>query len=352
MGWVRAVQFVEFGQPPVVRDLPDPAPSPAGVVVRVQTTGLCRSDIHAWLGHDDGIALPHVPGHELVGVIEAVGANVRNFALGQRVTTPFVCACGRCPECRSGNAQVCRNQSQPGFTHAGSYAELVALRDADVNLIPVPADLDSGAAALLGCRFATAFRGLVQQSGLRAGEWLLVVGCGGVGLSCVMIGRAVGARVIAVDVNPHALERAKRFGAEQAVNSRGQTRHETLAAIRAVAGEAGVQVSVDALGREDTLTLGIEALAPRGRHVQIGLLAGDPVVPMPRVIARELTLIGSHGMAAQDYGDMLALIGSGALRPEELIEHRIGLDEVPAAMRRMADGDLEGVTVIDVAPRR
>src|SRR6188768_1221523 len=137
---MKAVWFDRFGELHVVREVADPEPSAAGVVVRVEATGLCRSDWHGWLGHDPDIALPHVPGHELVGVIDAVGPLVTRFTVGQRVTVPFVCACGDCPECVGCNAQVCRNQTQPGFTHWGSYAERVALHHADVNLIAVPDD--------------------------------------------------------------------------------------------------------------------------------------------------------------------------------------------------------------------
>ncbi|WP_326947850.1 alcohol dehydrogenase catalytic domain-containing protein [Arthrobacter sp. RIT-PI-e] len=218
---MRAVLFDEFSTRPTVREVPAPVPSPRGVIVRVETTGLCRSDVHGWSGHDDGITLPHVPGHELVGTITARGAEVRRFSVGDRVTTPFVCACGRCPECASGNGQVCRNQTQPGFTHWGSFAESVALHDADTNLVVVPASLDSGAAALLGCRFATSYRGLVHQARLQSGESLVVVGCGGVGLSAGMIGGALGAEGVAVDIDDDALTRAARFGAVRTGNSPG-----------------------------------------------------------------------------------------------------------------------------------
>lgn len=345
---MRAVCFDGFSARPVLRDVPEPTVSPAGVVVRVETTGLCRSDVHGWLGHDDGISLPHVPGHELVGTIEAVGDEVRRFAVGDRVTTPFVCACGTCPECLSGNGQVCRNQTQPGFTHWGSFADLVALHHADTNLIPVPATLDAGAAALLGCRFATSYRGLVHQARLAAGETLVVVGCGGVGLSAVMIGVALGARVLAVDIDGDALARAARCGADTTVDSSGRSREEVLAALRDAAPE-GVDVSVDALGREETAAVGILSLRPRGRHVQIGLFPADPVLPMGAVIGRELSILGSHGMPAQDYPGLMALVAEGRLRPQDLIERRITLADVPDALVAMAgDRSAGGVTVIDV----
>ena len=345
---MKAVWFDQFGELPVVREVADPEPSPAGVVVRVEATGLCRSDWHGWLGHDADIALPHVPGHELVGVIDAVGPLVTRFTVGQRVTVPFVCACGDCPECAGGNGQVCRNQTQPGFTHWGSYAERVALHHADVNLIAVPDDLDAGAAALLGCRFATSYRGLVHQAKLVAGETLVVIGCGGVGLSAVMIGAALGARVIAVDISVDALAAAARAGATYTVNSSAMTDAAVVERLRLLS-DGGAQVSVEALGRENTVGIAIRSLATRGRHVQIGLLAEDPVVPLGLVIGRELAVLGSHGMPASDYPELMALVASGRLRPQDLISTRIPLAEAPAALAAMsAPLPAAGVTLIDL----
>ena len=285
-------------------------------------------------------------------MIDSVGPVVRRFRVGQRVTVPFVCACGDCRECASGNAQVCRNQTQPGFTHWGSYAELVALHHADVNLIPVPDGLDAGAAALLGCRFATAYRGLAHQARLTPGETLVVVGCGGVGLSAVMIGVALGATVIAVDISNAALDAAARCGAAHTVDSSGLDDDAVVARIRAAVGNAGVQVSVEALGRENTFSIAIRSLAARGRHVQIGLLAENPRMPLGEVIARELSVLGSHGMPAADYPALLALIESGRLRPQDLVDRRITLAEAPAALAAMSHPVPEaGVTLIEVAPR-
>ena len=198
---MRAVVFEEYGGAAAVRDVPDPAPADHGVVVEVEATGLCRSDWHGWAGHDDSIALPHVPGHELAGRVVAVGADVERWQIGDRVTVPFVCACGSCPQCVTGNQQVCDRQTQPGFTGWGSFAELVALDHADVNLVALPDALDAVAAASLGCRFATAYRAVLDQGRARPGEWVAVHGCGGVGLSAVQVAVAAGARVVAVDVS-------------------------------------------------------------------------------------------------------------------------------------------------------
>ncbi len=178
---MRALYYEAFGGPVTVETVPDPVPTPDGVVIQVQASGLCRSDWHGWMGHDADIRLPHVPGHELAGVIEAVGAGVRQWRPGDRVTLPFVCGCGSCPQCASGNHQVCDRQFQPGFTHWGSFAEYVAIQYADLNLVRLPECVDFVTAASLGCRFATSFRAVVDQGRISSGQWLAVHGCGGVG---------------------------------------------------------------------------------------------------------------------------------------------------------------------------
>lgn len=338
---MRAVVYDRFGQTPEVRDLPMPRASSHGVVLRVEATGLCRSDWHGWQGHDDGIALPHVPGHELVGYITEVGDAVTRFRVGDRVTTPFVCACGDCPECAAGAGQVCRNQTQPGFTHHGSFAEFVAIEHADINLIRVSPDLDAGAAALLGCRFATSYRGLAHRAALESGEWLVVFGCGGVGLSSIMIGVALGARVIGIDVNDTALAAARSVGAEHTLNSAGAS--DIVEQIRALTGD-GAHVTVDALGRGDIVALAIHSLRPGGRHVQIGLLSEDPTVPLGVVIAKELQILGSHGMSAADYGELLELVTTGRLQPDTLVARTITLEETPDALAGLPS--TPGVTII------
>src|SRR6185437_16835312 len=216
---MRAVLYEQFRQPPAVVELPEPTVPTDGVLLRVEATGLCRSDWHGWQGHDSDITPPHVPGHELAGSIVEVGPLVRNWRVGQRVAVPFICACGSCPQCRTGNQQVCTNQLQPGFNYWGSFAEYVAIPFAEVNLVELPEQISFSTAAALGCRFATAYRAVTAVAGVRPGDWLAVFGCGGVGLSAVMVAAAAGARVIAVDRQPAALELAGRYGAVHALRS-------------------------------------------------------------------------------------------------------------------------------------
>lgn len=189
---MRAVVWSAYGEMPVLGELPDPVCPDDGVVVRVGATGVCRSDWHAWLGHDPVPFLPWVPGHELAGTVAVVGRDVTRWTVGDRVTVPFACGCGRCEQCAAGDTQVCPDQTQPGFTHHGSFADLVALHAADTNLVRLPDDLSFVDAASLGCRFATAYRAVVHQGRTTEGDVLAVHGCGGVGLSAVVVGASVG----------------------------------------------------------------------------------------------------------------------------------------------------------------
>jgi alcohol dehydrogenase len=302
---MKAAVYTEFSKPLSIQMVPDPAPSPGGVVIRVKATGLCRSDWHGWMGHDSDIRLPHVPGHELAGVIEATGKDVRRWQAGDRVTLPFVCGCGTCPQCTSGNHQVCDHQFQPGFTGWGSFAEFVAIDYADVNLVRLPEEINFVTAASLGCRFVTSFRAIVDQGRISAGQWVAVHGCGGVGLSAIMIANALGANVVAVDISDEKLEFARSIGASATVNAaKSANVVENVIDLT----EGGAHISIDALGSPATCFNSVANLRKRGIHVQVGLMLADhrhPAIPMDKVIANELEIRGSHGMQAYKYADLL-----------------------------------------------
>lgn len=343
---MRALVYESFQGPLTLQKVPDPTPKNHGVIVKVKATGLCRSDWHGWMGHDPDIVLPHIPGHELAGEIAAIGRDVKNFKIGQRVTVPFVCGCGSCRECSSGNHQVCDHQSQPGFTHWGSFAEYVALDHADINLVALPDAIDDVTAASLGCRFITSYRAIVAQGCIKANQYVAVHGCGGVGLSAIMIAKAFGAKVIAVDLNEESLALAKTLGAETTINARN-----TLDLIPSLleASEGGVHVSLDAFGSETTCLNSINSLRKRGKHIQVGLMTENhkPKIPMDKVIANELELLGSHGMQAHKYPEMLELIKAGKLRPERLLERTLTLEEAGKALPKMDQGVRKGVLVIN-----
>ena len=343
---MKAVLFEKFEEAPKVVTVDDPTPEVHGVVLKVEATGVCRSDWHGWMGHDTDIDLPHIPGHELAGIVEAVGKDVTNWKVGDRVTVPFVGGCGSCPECHAGHQQVCHNQFQPGFTHWGSFAEYVGIHQADLNLVSLPESMDFATAASLGCRFATSFRAVVDQGKASAGQWVAVHGCGGVGLSAVMIANAVGANVVAIDIDDDKLALAKELGAVASIN--GASVADVPEAVIELT-KGGAHVSLDALGHPVTCFNSIQNLRPRGKHVQVGLMLADhatPQVPMAKVIGQELEILGSHGMQAHRYGAMLDMVESGKLDPARLVGDKISLSDAPKALMNMDKFQSVGATVI------
>lgn len=343
---MKAMFYDLFGKTPTIETVADPSPSEDGVVIKVAATGVCRSDWHGWMGHDPDIRLPHVPGHEFAGEIVAVGKGVQRFKIGERVTVPFVSGCGHCAECHSGNQQVCPSQFQPGFTHWGSFAECVAIDYADTNLVALPETVDDETAASLGCRFATSFRAVVDQAKVKPGEWVAVHGCGGVGLSAIMIAAALGANPIAIDLADDKLAFARECGAVATIN--GLQVASVVEAVREIT-KGGAHVSIDALGHPATCFNSIQNLRRRGRHVQVGLMLGEhatPKIPMAQVIGHELEIYGSHGMQAWRYDALLTMMAAGKIAPQKLIGKRISLEEGIAALTAMDTFSGIGMSVI------
>lgn len=344
---MHAIVYDDFEGPLELRTVPDPTPSPDGVVLKVGACGLCRSDWHGWKGHDPLIEPPNVPGHEMAGIVSEVGEDVTNWTRGDRVTVPFVGGCGTCAQCRAGHPQVCPNQFQPGFSNWGAFAEYVAIEYADETLVRLPDGIDATTAASLGCRFATAFRAVVDQGEVRAGDWVAVHGCGGLGLSAVMIAATMGTQVVAVDVKEEPLHLAEEIGAVETIHA--ERVDDVVATVREIS-SGGLHVSLDCIGHPDACVRSVSSLRKRGRHVQVGLLVGNdvhPHIPMDRVVADELELRGTHGIQHHRYPALLDMISAGALRPERLVTRTIPLSEAGTALMEFGSAAVPGVTVID-----
>lgn len=344
---MKAAYFEAYQAPISIETLPDPTLKKDGVIIQVKATGICRSDWHGWMGHDSDVHLPHVPGHELAGIVVSVGKNVRNWQKGDRVTLPFCCGCGYCTQCNTGNQQICDNYFQPGFTAWGSFAELVHIDYADVNLVRLPENMSFEAAAVLGCRFITAYRGIVVQGKLQPGHWVAIHGCGGVGLSALMIANAIGAQTIAIDIEDKKLAFAKSLGANITLNA--HTIDNIPLAIKEIT-KGGVSVSVDALGSSITCINSILSLRKRGKHIQIGLMTENhatPPIPMGTVIANELEILGSHGMQAHQYPAMLDLIFAKNIPLEKMLGQRLDLASGAQALMEMNQFKGTGVMVIN-----
>lgn len=344
---MKAVYFEKFQGKIDVREVPNPVVSTDSVIIKVGATGLCRSDWHGWMGHDPDIILPHVPGHELAGTIVELGSEIKNFKIGDRVTVPFVGGCGFCPECNSGNHQVCDSQFQPGFTAWGSFAEFVEIKYAAINLVHLPNEINFETAASLGCRFITSFRAVIDQGKVSAGKWVAVHGCGGVGLSAINIAAAVGANVVAVDIDDKKLELAKKLGANHLINAKKVK--SVPDEILKVTGR-GAHVSIDALGSQATCFNSIACLRKRGKHIQVGLTTSEhkhPKIPMDKVVAHEIEILGSHGMQSFRYEAVFEMIKSGKVQPELMLGKTISIEEAPEELAGMDKFENVGVTVIN-----
>ena len=342
---MKAIFYERFKGAISVSELPDPVIKSGSVIVQVKATGICRSDWHGWMGHDPDIVLPHVPGHEFAGEIIETGPGINSWHKGDRVTVPFVCGCGDCPECRTGNQQVCDRQFQPGFTDWGSFAQYVRIDYAEANLVRVPDNMDYTTAASLGCRFITSYRAVVHQGKLMNGQWLAVFGCGGVGTSAILIGKALNARVIAVDVTDDKLKFAGSLGADYMIHA---SKNNAVEAIMDITGR-GVHVSLDALGSPETCRDSILSLRKRGKHIQVGLMDPEkdpPQIPMPQVIARELELIGSHGMQAHAYSSMFELINQKSINLNQLIGKSVNLEEGARLLSHFTEKTDPGLSII------
>ncbi|MGB3313268.1 MAG: zinc-dependent alcohol dehydrogenase family protein [Albidovulum sp.] len=342
---MRAAVLTQYRAPLDLRDLPDPDCPEDGVVLRVLACGICRSDWHSWTGADPDVSLPHIPGHEYCGVVEAAGASVTCWKPGDRVIAPFILACGQCPACAAGNQTTCPKQAIPGFTHPGAFAERIAVPRADHNLTALPASMDPALAAALGCRVTTAWHALTGRAALQPGEWLAVFGSGGVGLSALLLAKAIGARVVMVDVVAEKLAHASAHGADATVNA---AEGDAAAAVRSLTG-GGAHVAIEALGIEETTVSAMKSLRKLGRMVQIGMPAGKHArmtLPMDVLYSGQLALYGTRGMPAWRYPSLLSMIEAGQVDLTPLIARRVPLSAASDELAAFDGPTPPGVAVI------
>ncbi len=345
---MKAAVLTQFSAPLSVEQVADPLCPSDGAIVRVMACGVCRSDHHAWTGADPDVVLPHVMGHEFAGVVEEVGPDCAGFRRGDRVTAPFILGCGHCPDCAAGHPTICAAQSVIGFTGWGAFAEYVPISAADFNLVRLPDGIGFDEAAGMGCRVTTAWRGLTDRAAVRPGEWVAVHGCGGVGLSVVMLATAMSARVVAVDISGAALAMAKQLGAEACIDAGEVT--DVPQAVRDLTG-GGAHVSIDALGQTVTFDSALRSLRKLGRHVQIGMPVGShATVPLPLlelVYARQLSILGMRGLGAPGFTRLLDFITERELNLSNLVTHRIPLSQAGEALAKMDGAQPAGITVIN-----
>lgn len=330
-----------------LHNVPDPQPAATDVLVKVEAIGVCRSDHHAWeIGPAFvGRTEPIIIGHEISGIVQEVGSAITNVKAGDRVVIPISGSDGTCQYCASGRPHLCDNLKFPGDGYAGGYAEYINVPNGFRNVAQLPEEVSFLDGAAMGCRFSTAFHGLIDRAKVQAGEWVVVYGCGGVGLSAINIANAMGATVIGVDVNPDNLALAQQMGAAVVINSREK---DAVQEIRELT-RGGADVAVDALGIAATCNSAIGSLRKGGRMVQIGISVangGKIEVPMTSIVMKEISIMGSLGMPAFEYASIWPMIASGKLTPGKMVTGEVSLGEVVDVFHEMTANTLKGTKVV------
>ncbi|WP_210251867.1 alcohol dehydrogenase catalytic domain-containing protein [Agrobacterium tumefaciens] len=339
-----------------VADVQIPELGPDDALVRVVASGICRSDWHLWNGDWEWVGMKLQPGavlgHEIGGIVEAVGSNVKSVRAGQRVTVPFNLACGHCHHCSRGEQNICDNAAVPHLIPgSGGWAQYMRAPNANLNCIPLPDGVDELTAAALGCRYMTAWRAIQNRGALRGGETVAVFGCGGVGQAAIEIAASLGGRVIAIDVDDAKLARAKEIGAHDVVNAKGLSPEKTGEAVCQITERsAGVDLAVDALGSIATVHGALHSLRKGGRLSQVGLTSqaekGIVAVPMDMIVLKELEIRGSLGNPQSEYGDLLGLVASRKLNPTALVSRTVSLSDVGSVLHDMDSFKTSGYVVI------
>jgi len=339
---MRAAVVREFTQDLSLETVPDPACPADGVVLEVAACGVCRSDYHGWVGEHPKVQDGSILGHEFCGTVVEAGANAQ-YKTGDRLIAPFILACGACPACHTGHSNTCEHSVVPGFGAPGAYAQFVAVPH-DHNLVYLPDTMAPALAAGLGCRVTTAWHALTDRAAVKAGEWVAIHGTGGIGLSALLLAKMLGARVVVVDIVDEKLTHATAHGADATVNA---AQVNAADAIKEITG-GGAQVSIEALGIAATTNASVECLATLGRHVHVGMPAGDGMmhVNMRAIYSKQLSFFGTRGMPSHKYPTLLSMIERGDVDITPMLARTVPLSGASAELRAMSGPTAPGTAVI------
>jgi len=336
---MRAAVVPALGSPLEIRDIPVPTPGPGQVLVRIETSGICHTDIHAARG-DWPVkpTAPFIPGHEGVGIVEKVGAGVTLHGIGDRVALPWLGhACGSCRYCVSGWETLCEKQQNTGYSIDGGYAEY-AVADAGY-AVAVPRGVDPLDAAPLTCAGVTTYKA-VKVSGARSSDLVAVFGIGGLGHLALQYARIAGAAVVAVDVVDSKLELARELGAEHVVNAAAE---DPVAAIKALGGaDAAVVTAVSPKAFQQAYG----ALRRRGRVVFVALPADNHVdIPIFETVLNGITVVGSIVGTRVDLAETFELHARGRTR---VVRETRSIDDVNDAMGQLERAEVDARVVFDL----
>ena len=324
-----------LGGPLELAELPRPEPGPGEALVRVVACGLCHTDLH-YLDHGVPTAKrpPLVLGHEISGVVEGHGPGTVGLPEGTAVLVPALLPCGHCDYCRTGRENLCPEARMPGNHFDGGFADYLAVPAKD--LVPLPPGIDPVAGSVIADALTTPYHAVVERAGVRPGERVAVVGCGGVGINVVQFAVACGAEVIALDVSDAKLEIARTLGAQLTLNPRTQA--EPAKELRRRLGD-GVEAAFEVVGRPETIALSLSLLRRGGRLCLVGYSAEPAVLPANRTMFFEHTILGSLGCPVAAYPRVIELVRQGKVRLDPVVSRRLPLARYEEALKALRAGE-------------
>ncbi len=349
---MKAARIIKTKEPLKIEEVNVPKPKNDQVLVRVQSAGVCHSDLHLWEGgyagpqgvfmkvEDRGVKFPLTPGHEIAGTIEDMGENVTGFQNGDRVLVYPWIGEGTCPACRVGEENICDAPRSIGVYQDGGYSELV-LVPSHKYLVKL-GDYDPNAAASLACSGLTAYTAVKKASCL-PGETMVIIGAGGLGLMAVQMAKAVtNARIAIVDIDDKKLAEAKRLGAHETINS-GTT--DPVKGIKDITGGPGAEAVIDFVNNSKTIPNSFNMLRKRGKLVMVGLFGGSYELNLPLVPLRAFTLTGAYTGKFADLVELVAIAKQGKV--QSVVSRKFSLDEANGALEELKTGKIIGRAVIN-----
>ncbi len=312
-----------------VREFPVGEPGHGEVLIRLRASGICGSDLHVYRAEQ---ATDQIRGHEPCGVVEALGPGIVALQVGDRVSVHHHWGCGACPACARGDPVACSQDRVFGVAVPGSFAEHVVAPER--NCIPLPGSVSFIDGAFMACVGGTAF-GALRRLGVVAHESLAVYGLGPVGLSCVLVAKAMGLRVIGLDVIAERVNIARECGADEAIGARGE---EAVAAAREFSGTNGVDYVIETSGSATARRCVIPSLRREGKAAIVGVGSSEEVINPGDIHGRAVTLIGSVVFPLGWSWDLARFLASSGLTFEPAVTHRFGLDDAPEALRTADEG--------------
>jgi alcohol dehydrogenase, propanol-preferring len=350
---MKAARIVNVNEPLQVQDVQTPKPKDSQILVKVQSVGVCHSDVHVWEGYyegisgqqlkttDRGVKYPLTPGHEIAGIVDSLGEQVEGFSKYEKVLVyPWVGE-GMCPACKIGQENLCDKPRSLGIYRDGGYAEYVLVPNYKY-LVKIGDDMDTDISAPLACAGLTAY-GAIKNANLKPDDNVVIVGTGGLGLMAIQLAKAVtGARIIAMDIDDKKLEVAKKEGADIIVNSK---KEDPVKAIMELTGRLGADAVIDFVNATKTVESDIQFLRRRAKLLLVGLFGGELKLSLVTMPTRAYKIIGSYTGSLEDLVELVSLAKRGVIK--QVVSKRFKLNQAGEALQMLKDGKIVGRGVIN-----